>query len=110
MTDKPNLSELMKKAQEMQKVMNEAHEALSRAEFIGISGGGMVEVTLTGRYDAKRVKFTDEAFEEGKEVLQDLTAAAINDAVRKVEKASQDKMMRLTKDLGIPTGEGAEEK
>lgn len=102
----PNLNELMKKAQEMQKKMQWVQHELTSTELTGESGGGMIEVVMNGRYGAKRVIISDEAMKEGKQVLGDLIAAAINDAVGKVEKLSQEKMVKLTKDLGLPTDAG----
>jgi len=107
MTDKPakpSLDELMKTAQQMQKSMQQAHEQLANMEIEGEAGGGLVKIIITGRHEAKRVIISNDALAEGKSVLQDLVAAAINDAVRKVEKASQDKMVDLTKELGLPPG------
>jgi DNA-binding YbaB/EbfC family protein len=106
MADQPNLNELMKKAQEMQKKMQEAQNELSRLEIIGESGGGLVKVIMNGRHDAKKVEISDEALKEAKAVLEDLVAAAINDATRKVEQASQSEIMRLTKEMGLPTDVG----
>ena len=103
MADQPNLNELMKKAQEMQKKMQEAQNELSRVEIVGTSGGDMVQVIMNGRHDALKVKISDDALKEDKAVLEDLIAAAINDASRKVEKASQGEIMRLTKEMGLPT-------
>ena len=109
MADQPNLNELMKKAQEMQKKMQEAQDELSKMDIIGESGGGLVKVTMNGRHDAKKVEISDEALKEEKSVLEDLVAAAINDATRKVEKASQGEIMRLTKEMGLPTDLGKPE-
>ncbi len=103
MSNQPSLSELMKKAQEMQKKMQEAQNELSRLEIVGASGGGMVQVIMNGKHDALKVKISDEALKEDKTVLEDLIAAAINDASHKVEKASQSEIVRLTKEMGIPT-------
>ena len=102
-----NLNELMKKAQEMQKKMQWVQHELTSTEITGESGGGMIKVIMNGRHDVKNIVITDEAMKEGKQVLGDLIAAATNDAVRKVEKLSQEKMVKLTKDLGLPTGDGS---
>lgn len=103
MATQPSLSELMKKAQEMQKKMQEAQNELSRLEIVGTAGGDMVQVIMNGKHDALKVKINDEALKEDKAILEDLIAAAINDASRKVEKASQSEIVRLTKEIGIPT-------
>ncbi len=99
----PKLSDLIGKAQEMQKKMQEAQAGLSKLEIAGEAGAGLVKVVLNGRHDAIRVEISDEAMQEKKEILEDLIAAAINDANRKVEKASQSEIVRLTKDMGLPT-------
>lgn len=103
MAEQPNLGELMQKAQEMQQRMQSAQDELSRMEIVGEAGGGIVKVVMTGRHDARKVIIEDVAMTESKEILQDLIAAAINDATRKVEKASQRKIVDLTKDMGLPT-------
>jgi nucleoid-associated protein EbfC len=102
MADTPDLNELMKIAQEMQKSMKEAHEDLSRQEYIGEAGGGLVTVVMNGRHDTKRVTIAPQALQEDKAILEDLIAAANNAAVLKIEQASEQKMMQLTKKLGLP--------
>ena len=103
-----DMAGMMKKAQEMQKKMQEAQDLLAKMELVGESGGGLVKVTMNGRHDAIKVTINDEALQEDKSVLEDLIAAAINDATRKVEKASQGEISRLTKEMGLPTGGEAE--
>ena len=98
----PSLSEIMKKAKEMQSRMLEAQNELSKIEITGKAGAGLVEVVLNGKYYAKKVILSAEALKESKEVLQDLIAAAINDACRKVEKNSQQAIVDLTKQMGLP--------
>jgi len=102
----PNLNELMKKAQEMQKKMQWIQHELTSSEIIGESGGGMVKVTMNGRHEIKKIEISDEAMKNGKQVVADLIAAAVNKAVQGVEELSQKKMMQLTKDLGLPTDQG----
>ena len=102
-----NLNDLMKKAQEMQKKMQWVQHELTSTEVTGESGGGMIKVTMNGRHDVKNISISDEAMKEGKQILGDLIAAATNDAVHKVEKLSQEKMIKLTKDLGLPTDAGS---
>jgi hypothetical protein len=82
----------MKQAQEMQQKMLQAREELSNREFEGQAGAGMVRVVMTGRYDVRRVQVDDAVLGEDKEVLEDLLAAAVNDAVKKVEAGNQDAM------------------
>ena len=96
------LGDLMKQAQAMQENMQKMQEELANLEVRGESGAGMVKVTMTGRHDVKRVELDPELLNEDKTILEDLLAAAVNDAVRKVEKTSQDKMSGLTGGLDIP--------
>ena len=98
-----NLGNLMKEAQKMQKRMQEAQEQLSQLMVNGESGGGMVRITMNGRHDVTEVKINPSLMEEEREMLEDLIAAAINDAVRKIEKASKEKISQLTAGLNIPT-------
>jgi len=89
---KGGLGNLMKQAQQMQANMEKAQQELANVEITGQSGGGMVKVIMTGKHDVKRVSIEDALFEDDKEMLEDLIAAAVNDAVRQVEKTSQDRM------------------
>ncbi|MDH3688655.1 MAG: YbaB/EbfC family nucleoid-associated protein [Gammaproteobacteria bacterium] len=99
---KSGLGNLMKQAQEMQENLRKAQEELASVEVNGQSGGGLVKVVMTCRHDLKRVEIDDSLMQDDKEVLEDLVAAAVNDAVRKVEKATQEKMSGLTSGLNIP--------
>ncbi len=101
---KSGLGGLMKKAQKIQTDFQQAQEELADMEITGESGGGMVKVTMTGRHDVRRVDIDSELMKEEKEMLEDLIAAAINDAVRRVEKNSQDKLSNLAGGLGLPDG------
>ena len=98
-----NLGNLMKEAQKMQQRMQEAQQQLSQLIVKGVSGGGMVEIEMNGRHDVTKVKVSPTLMEEEVEMLEDLVAAAVNDAVRKVEKASKEKISQLTAGLNIPT-------
>jgi len=98
-----NLGNLMKEAQKMQHRMQEAQQQLSLLIVTGESGGGMVKVEMNGRHDITKVKVNPSLMEEDVEMLEDLFAAAVNDAVRKVEKASKEKISQLTAGLNIPT-------
>ncbi len=100
MTD---INDIMKKAKEMQAGMQKAQEDLANMEVTGEAGGGMVKVTMTGRHDVKKVYITPNLLEDEKEILEDLIAAAINDAVRKVERTARDKMVNLTSEMGLPS-------
>ncbi|POP53046.1 YbaB/EbfC family nucleoid-associated protein [Zhongshania marina] len=101
---KPDLNELMKKAAEMQEKMQKAQDEIANIEVQGESGAGMVKVTMTGRHDVRRVSIDPSLMSEDKEMLEDLLAAAVNDAVRKVEKNNQDKMGGMMSGLGMPSG------
>lgn len=98
-----NLGNLMKEAQKMQQRMQEAQQQLSELLVTGESGGGMVRVKMNGRHDVTEVKVNPSLMEEEIGMLEDLFAAAVNDAVRKIEKVSKDKITQLTAGLNIPT-------
>jgi DNA-binding YbaB/EbfC family protein len=107
-----NLGNLMKEAQKMQQRMQEAQQQLTELVVNGESGGGMVRIKMNGRHDVLEVKINPSLLEEEIEMLEDLIAATINDAVRKIEKVSKEKIAQLTAGLNIPTdftGEGGEE-
>jgi len=89
---KGGMGNLMKQAQQMQANMEKAQQELANVEVTGQSGGGMVKIVMTGKHDVKRVSIEDALFKDDKEMLEDLIAAAMNDAVRQVEKTSQDSM------------------
>jgi len=101
---KGGLGNLMKQAQRMQETMQKAQAELADMEVTGQAGGGMVSVVMTGRHDVKRVAIDDSLLKEDKEMLEDLLAAAVNDAVRKVESTTQEKMSGLTAGMGLPGG------
>lgn len=100
---KGGLGNIMKQAQAMQENMQKMQEEVANMEVEGQAGGGMVKVTMTGRHDVKRVVIDDSVMDD-KEMLEDLIAAAVNDAVRQVEKTSQDKMSSITAGLNLPPG------
>lgn len=99
---KGGLGNIMKQAQAMQENLRKAQEQLAAIEVVGSAGGGLVNVTMTCRHDVRRVQIDPSLLQEAKEVVEDLLAAAMNDAVRKVEKTSQEKMAGLTAGLGLP--------
>jgi DNA-binding YbaB/EbfC family protein len=99
-----NISDLMQQAQKMQADMQKTQEDLGNSEVQGESGAGLVTVIMTGRHDVKRVSIDDSVFSEDKEVLEDLLAAAVNDAVRKVEAHNREAMSGLTAGLNLPAG------
>jgi DNA-binding YbaB/EbfC family protein len=101
---KGGLSGLMKQAQQMQDNMKKMQEQLAAVEVEGQSGAGMVKVVMTCRYDVKRVTVDDSLLKDDKEMLEDLIAAAVNDAVRRVEAVTQEKMAGMTAGLPLPPG------
>ena len=84
------INDIMKQAQQMQEQMQKAQQELANKEVSGESGAGMVKVVMTGRHDVRRVSIDQSLMSEDKEVLEDLLAAAVNDAVRKVEEGNRD--------------------
>ena len=99
---KGGMGNLMKQAQKMQEQMQKMQEELANAEVTGEAGAGLVKVAMTGRHDVRRVMIDPSLMEEDKEILEDLIAAAVNDAVRKVEQNQQEKMGEITGGMGIP--------
>ncbi|MFT7413657.1 MAG: DNA-binding YbaB/EbfC family protein [Methylophagaceae bacterium] len=89
---KGGMGNMMKQAQQMQANMEKAQQELALMEVKGQAGGGMVKITMTGKHDVKRVSIEDALFKDDKEMLEDLIAAAVNDAVRQVEITSQERM------------------
>jgi len=102
---KANLGNLMKQAQQMQENMKAMQEKLATIEIEGQAGAGLVKVIMTCRHDVKRIDIDSRLLADNdKEMLEDLVAAAINDAVRKVETATQEHMANVTSGLGLPAG------
>ena len=101
---KNQLAGLMKQAQAMQDNLKRAQEELARIEVEGQAGAGLVKVTMTCRHDVKRVTIDPSLLGEDKDMLEDLGAAAVNDAVRRVEATTQEKMSGLTGGLPLPPG------
>lgn len=98
------IGDLMKQAQAMQDNMQKMQEDLANLEVVGESGAGMIKVTMTGRHDVKNVELDQSLLTEEKSILEDLLAAAVNDAVRKVELANKDKMGDLASGFNLPAG------
>jgi len=100
-----NLGNIMKQVQDMQSRMSEMQEKLADLEITGASGAGMVQATLNGRSELKRIKIDPTLLKpEDTEVLEDLVVAAVNDARGKVERHTQDEMSKLTGGLPLPPG------
>jgi DNA-binding YbaB/EbfC family protein len=98
------IGDLMKQAQQMQERMQELQQELAQLEVTGEAGAGLVQVTMDGRHAVRRVHIDPSLTSEDIAVLEDLIAAAINDAVRRVERAQQEKMAGLTAGMGLPPG------
>ena len=101
---KEPLSELMKQAQKVQEQMKQVQDQIARAEIAGESGAGLVKVLATGKHFIKRVEIDPSLLTEDKAILEDLIAAAINDAVRKVDEFNQTKVASLTAGINLPMG------
>lgn len=99
-----NLGNMMKQAQMVQENMRQMQEKLATIEVEGQSGAGMVKVVMTCRHDVKRISIDNSLVGDDKEMLEDLVAAAFNDAVRRVESTTQEKMAELSSGLGLPPG------
>jgi len=98
------LGDLMKQAQQMQERVQKLQEDVAKTEVTGESGAGLVKITMTGRHDVRKVNIDSSLLGEAKDVLEDLIAAAMNDAVRRAEKNQQEKMSELTVGIPLPPG------
>ena len=101
---KGQLAGLMKQAQQMQENMRKMQDQLATVEVEGQSGAGMVKVVMTCKHDVKRISIDPSLVGDDKEMLEDLVAAAVNDAVRRVEATVQEKMSGFTAGMGLPAG------
>ena len=101
---KGSIGKIMQQAQAMQGKMQEAQEELAKMEITGESGAGLVKVVMTGKHEVKNVIIDPSVFEEDREFAEDLMAAAINDAVQRVDAASKEKMSELTGGMDLPPG------
>lgn len=99
-----NMGDLMKQAQKMQEQLQKQQEQLANEEVTGESGAGMVKVIMNGRHDVKKVDIDASLMSEDKELLEDLLAAAVNDAVRRVEEKNKNAMSGLAAGMGMPPG------
>ena len=95
---------MMKQAQKMQADMQKAQEEIANLEVEGQSGGGMVKVVMNGRHEVRRVELDDSLMEDDKDMIEDLLEAAVNDAVRKIESTSSEKMSGVTSGMNLPGG------
>lgn len=101
---KGSIGKMMQQAQEMQGKMQEAQAELEHMEINGESGAGLVKVTMNGKHEVSDVTIDPSVFEEDRELLEDLMAAAINDAVQRVSSKSQERMSEVTDGLNLPPG------
>ena len=101
---KGGLGNILKQAQKMQEELQKAQERLAQEEVTGESGGGMVKITMNGRHEVKRVEIDSSLMEDDKEMLEDLVAAAMNAAVKRVGEKMQENMAGLTSGLPLPPG------
>lgn len=101
---KGGIGNLMKQAQKMQENLKKAQDDIALLEVEGQAGAGMVKVTMNGKHDVRRVSIDASLMQDDKEMLEDLIAAAVNDAVRKIESTSQEKMSAVTAGMPLPPG------
>ena len=99
-----NMGKLMQQAQKMQERMKKIQEEQAKLEVTGESGAGLVKITMTGKYDVKRVEIDPGLLSEEKEILEDLLAAGVNDAVRRVEERNASSMSGMTQGIDLPPG------
>ncbi|MBK5942561.1 MAG: YbaB/EbfC family nucleoid-associated protein [Halorhodospira halophila] len=101
---KGGLGNIMKQAQQLQEDMQKAQEEIAAMEVSGEAGAGMVKVTMTGRNEVRKVEIDPSLFEDDREMVEDLVAAAVNDAVQKVQRESQERMSGMAEGMGLPPG------
>lgn len=98
------LGNIMQQAQKMQEDLKKAQEELALMQIVGESGGGLVTIVMTGKREARKVSIDDSLLAEDKDMLEDLVASAINDAVNKVAKMKKEKMSDITAGIPLPPG------
>ncbi len=101
---KGGIGNLMKQAQKMQEDMQRAQDEIANMEIIGQSGGGLVSVVMNGQHELKKVTIDDSLVGDDKDMLEDLVAAAVNDASQRLAEASKDKLSGLTSGMELPPG------
>lgn len=104
MFGKAGLGNLMKQAQQMQEKMAKVQEEIAAMEVTGESGAGLVKVTLNGAHNCRRVEVNPSLLEDDKEMLEDLLAAAFNDATRRISESQQEKMAGVSSGMQLPPG------
>lgn len=101
---KGGMGNIMKQAQQMQEKMQKMQQEIAKMEVVGESGAGLVKVTMLGSHSVKRVEIDDSLMEDDKEMIEDLLAAAVNDAVRRVEEMNTEQMAKVSGGMGMPPG------
>jgi len=101
---KGGIGNMMKQAQKMQEDMQKAQQEIASMEVEGKAGGGMVTVIMNGRHELRSVNIDESLMKDDKDMIEDLVAAAVNDAVRKIEQESSEKMSGVTSGLNLPAG------
>lgn len=101
---KGGMGNMMKQAQQMQERMQKAQEEVANMEVTGEAGAGLVKITMLGNHNVKRVSIDPSLMDDDQDMLEDLIAAATNDAVRRVEEASKEHMSDITGGMGLPPG------
>ncbi|KXI23113.1 YbaB/EbfC family nucleoid-associated protein [Photobacterium sanguinicancri] len=104
MFGKGGMGNMMKQAQQMQERMQKMQEEIANMEVTGESGAGLVKVTITGSHSVRRVELDDSLMEDDKDMLEDLIAAAFNDAARRIEETQKEKMAGVTGGMNLPAG------
>ena len=99
-----NMGNMMKQAQLMQERLQKAQDEIAKMEVVGESGAGMVKTTVTGNHEVRRVSIDDSLFTDDKDILEDLLAAAFNDAQRRIEEQSKEKLSAVTGGMQLPPG------
>lgn len=101
---KPDLGMLLQQAQKMQDKMQQAQKELADLEVQGEAGGGLVQITMTGQNEVRRIRIDDALMAEDRDMLEDVVAAAFNDTLRKVKKTVEEKYAGMGAGLGLPAG------
>ncbi|MBO6258756.1 MAG: YbaB/EbfC family nucleoid-associated protein [Succinivibrio sp.] len=99
-----NMGNMMKQAQMMQERLQKAQDEIAKMEVTGEAGAGLVKVTMTGGHEVRRVSIDDSVFKDDKDICEDLIAAAFNDAQRRVEESSKEKLSAVTGGMQLPPG------
>jgi nucleoid-associated protein EbfC len=104
MAEQPDFNQLMEKAKEMQEQMKDIQSKIAAIKVTGEAGGGLVKVIMNGTHNAERVEISPTLMDDDEEMLEDLVAAAINDASQKIEETTKNEMMEIAKDMQLPEG------